>query len=275
MVVFLHLTKPKLSYSNKLYLSQTLCDYRLRMSLEDEKSYDLENDTEEAVTSKLSLLPKSNLNWENEMHRSSDETVYEERFGRLPKIISGKWLLFATISSALIASIFTVLGMMLFFTHSSTVFQSHVGTAYVSPLANLTCGNTIESAMLHNCTFDQVTDQWLPLECSRVGLDDFLAYSGHGTPWRYWTDQAGEREFFDLSTHHGPYYTTEKEHMAHCAFMLIRVADAYAHPEIRLDERTADYHHTKHCAMMLLKAALNSPTTDVINSYGKVVTGTC
>ncbi|KAH7134930.1 hypothetical protein B0J11DRAFT_452870 [Dendryphion nanum] len=144
-----------------------------------------------------------------------------------------------------------------------------------STVEPLTCGSTIEEAQLKGCAFDQVTDSWLPLQCSRVGLDDFLEKSGRGTPWEYYTDQNRTQRIHDLATTHGPYWTTEKEHLTHCAFMLVRLADAWAHPGRRLDSKSGSFGHGKHCAMLLLERSMYSPTIDVMNSDGEIMVGQC
>ncbi|KAF7539510.1 hypothetical protein G7054_g2066 [Neopestalotiopsis clavispora] len=128
-----------------------------------------------------------------------------------------------------------------------------------------TCGNSLEEAKARGCTFDPMTVQWLPKQCSRAGVDEFL--SAHGTHtdfstrpagaaaaavksrrgepdgstpypdqnatervWRYYRDEAQTQEYvnglIDAPIGHYQYYTTRGEHLAHCAYILVRGAEA-------------------------------------------------
>lgn len=146
------------------------------------------------------------------------------------------------------------------------------------------CGNSVEEAIIAGCTFDPLSVYWLPASCSRAGTEEFLHHASswsNGSTWRYWTDREGEDEILDLPSRLGDlYYTTESEHMVHCAYMLHRLA-AYVHDqaeglgEIKADDMTLDFNHSKHCISMMLNATKSSPTRDHINSFGKVQLGTC
>lgn len=133
----------------------------------------------------------------------------------------------------------------------------------------------MKEALERNCTFDPLTVQWLPQVCLRAGADEFSAQE----PWRYWTDQTGEHEIADLSRHVGPedehwYWTTAREHLTHCVYMLLRVAKV-GQSEGKLDGMSGNYNHSVHCAMNLLEAAQSWDLFNVIQTQGQVRFGSC
>ena len=149
----------------------------------------------------------------------------------------------------------------------------------LSPKPPSPCGTSIPEAISLGCVFDPLTVYWLPPTCSRFGASEFTSFND-GKPWRYWSDVEGREEIIDLPTSGlGLYYTTEAEHMAHCAFMLLRMADALQNDRKGgtrgVDDMTMDFKHSRHCVMMLLNASLSSPTRETINSFGKVQLGSC
>ncbi|CZR65505.1 uncharacterized protein PAC_15405 [Phialocephala subalpina] len=159
-----------------------------------------------------------------------------------------------------------------------------------------TCGSTLDEALARGCTFDPMTVQWLPPQCSRAGLDEFLVAHGTHTPyrkrsessypdqianestWRYYTDETQAVEYVDglqaAPVGHYMYYTTRGEHLAHCTYILIRGAEARAAGE-RLDLLSGDLEHTRHCALFLFEYARQDPHFDTVNTPGDVMLGAC
>ncbi len=156
-----------------------------------------------------------------------------------------------------------------------------------------TCGKTVEEARERGCTFDLLTDNWLPPQCSRAGLDEFLAirdgrstYSfveplglnKTGPRWRYYVDPNQREEYTD-GLEFAPiggsvYATTLGEHLTHCTFMLIRATEARASGD-RLDSLSSKVEHSKHCLLFLLEHALKDPTINTVTSVGDVSLGSC
>ena len=69
---------------------------------------------------------------------------------------------------------------------------------------------------------------------------------------------AGQNKIANISTHKGQYFTTNREHLAHCAFHLLRVSDALR-DKVTYDFKVYAQHHNRHCAMMLLNASMQAP----------------
>jgi hypothetical protein len=156
-----------------------------------------------------------------------------------------------------------------------TLHQQPLTTAISSSRSELTCGNSSEEARARGCTFDQLTVAWLPSACPRYGNDEYLSLG----PWTYWKDFYGKEAIAgeDELVHMGEedeYWSTQAEHMAHCAYMLLRVHKTSLDGG-RQDWMTANATHTEHCIMALLNAGLSSPSNGEINTYGFVRYGYC
>ncbi|KAJ5055174.1 hypothetical protein J3E72DRAFT_175452, partial [Bipolaris maydis] len=137
------------------------------------------------------------------------------------------------------------------------------------------CGNSIEDAIAKGCSYDPLTLTWLPKPCSREGAADF-ATANNGNSFYYYTDRHKTSKILDLGSRLGTniYWSTAGEHLAHCAFIIIRKAAAEENNE-PLDHLSSSFHHTRHCALMLLEAARYSPHFDQINTVGNITLGSC
>ncbi|KXH48796.1 hypothetical protein CSIM01_13682 [Colletotrichum simmondsii] len=157
----------------------------------------------------------------------------------------------------------------------------HCGKIFLDPGQKLSCGSSVAEAQQAGCTFDALAKAWLPAACPRYGLAEFEAAAGathNQSRWRYWRDQAGEEELSmeDLASlgRSEKWWGTEREHLTHCAWMLVRKARAFADGG-RVDKLTADFDHSKHCTMLLLWRALQAEGIDEMDTSGNVVFGGC
>ncbi|KAK1469606.1 hypothetical protein CMEL01_01373 [Colletotrichum melonis] len=162
----------------------------------------------------------------------------------------------------------------------------HCGKIFLDPGYGTVAGvalNTdmdVAEAQQAGCTFDALAKAWLPAVCPRYGLAEFeAAGAAHNqSRWRYWRDQAGEEELSmeDLASlgRSEKWWGTEREHLTHCAWMLVRKARAFADGG-RVDKLTADFDHSKHCTMLLLWRALQAEGIDEMDTSGNVVFGGC
>lgn len=137
------------------------------------------------------------------------------------------------------------------------------------------CGSSIAEAQQRGCTYDQLTLRWLPETCSRVGLQEYLDANAPAG-WKYWLDNEGTKLAQNISSYMNgtALYTTEREHLTHCAYQLIRAADGLR-SRGAVDTRARDFAHNHHCAMRLLGAAMQSPRLDEITTFVHNAFGTC
>lgn len=137
------------------------------------------------------------------------------------------------------------------------------------------CGDSIEEAKTRGCSFDPLNVTWLPHQCSRAATEEFLQANGNDT-WHYYYNQGGSTEVYDLGSSLGDriYWTTQGEHLTHCAYILIRAAEA-AHSGQRTDHTSGAMHHTRHCALFLLENSKLSSHFNEVVTAGNVRLGGC
>ncbi|KAK2052707.1 hypothetical protein LY76DRAFT_467798, partial [Colletotrichum caudatum] len=138
------------------------------------------------------------------------------------------------------------------------------------------CGADLEEAKARGCSYDPLTLTWLPPQCSRVGADDFTRAADGDRPFTYYKDRKKTEVYPDLGTRLGTniYWSTAGEHVAHCAFIIIRKATAEAEGT-PLDGLSSSLEHLRHCTLMLLEFARYSPHFDSINTVGNITLGSC
>ncbi|KAI0107897.1 hypothetical protein GGR51DRAFT_548347 [Nemania sp. FL0031] len=153
------------------------------------------------------------------------------------------------------------------------------------PLANFTSRHESKNA---GCTFDRLTKAWLPAQCPRYYEEEYIQFPAtlnltNITGWHYWEDHATTKEitdeemaFFAETRPVGDmsWVSTNRMHLAHCAFVLMRRADAEEAGE-RMDATSEYIPHMKHCLQMLLNAAMKAPGIDKPLAEGQVGFGAC
>lgn len=169
----------------------------------------------------------------------------------------------------------------------STLYIQEIQYDTSAPLPLLTCGTTIYEARQAGCSFDRLTKAWLPAECSRKYEKEFLEYPvsklNMTAGWTYYEDTPDRPEVTDedmaLYAETRPmgdmsWVSTTRMHLAHCAFVLMRRADA-DETGVRLDKTSEFASHAKHCLSMLLTSAMKAPDIDIVQSEGQVGFGAC
>ncbi|KAI1155869.1 hypothetical protein F4825DRAFT_405943 [Nemania diffusa] len=157
-----------------------------------------------------------------------------------------------------------------------------------APRPQLTCGTSVAEARKAGCSFDRLTKAWLPAECPRYYEDEYIQFPAtlnmtNMTGWHYWEDRTTAKEITDqemsLFAETRPlgdmsWVSTNRMHLAHCAFVLMRRADIEEAGE-RMDATTEFIPHMKHCLQMLLNAAMKAPGIDKPLAEGQVGFGAC
>ncbi|KAI9745548.1 MAG: hypothetical protein M1818_001082 [Claussenomyces sp. TS43310] len=220
----------------------------------------------------------------------SPSTTNEKYFDRQPRTLR---LVFGAALLTITTSALTVFLLKIFSPSSHHVSTHTCGNSsdlVPNPIAEqatllperLKCGNSVEEALSLGCVFDPLSIAWLPSYCPRDEANAFVEAAGNGTQWRYWMDQDGTQELqstYELARI-GPkviYWTTVREHMNHCFYMLLRVHRAMERArngDMRVDATAKSYHHTKHCLMTLYNMA-SSADNEKIGATGEVAFGSC
>ncbi|KAI3331418.1 hypothetical protein HD806DRAFT_477303 [Xylariaceae sp. AK1471] len=206
-----------------------------------------------------------------------DKYVLEEHEPRVvSKLLYWRPIIIYTGIAALAVSLVTISTLYLQLLHQH------------APRPQLTCGTSIAEARQAGCTFDRLTKAWLPAQCPRYFEEEYLQFPStlkmmNMTSWQYWEDRATTKEVTDEEMsmyaetrplHAMSWVSTDRMHLAHCAFVLMRRADAVEHGE-RMDATAAYNPHMKHCLQMLLDAAMKAPGIDRPTAEGQVGFGAC
>ncbi|KAI1172138.1 hypothetical protein F4777DRAFT_563010 [Nemania sp. FL0916] len=175
-----------------------------------------------------------------------------------------------------------------------TILLVTISTLYIellhrtSPRPQLTCGKTVAEAKEAGCSFDRLTKSWLPAECPRNYEEEYVQFPltlnmTNLTSWHYWDDADHGKEITDEEMalfaetrplHNMSWLSTARMHLAHCAFTLMRRADAEEAGK-RMDATAEHLPHMKHCLQMLLDAAMKAPGIDRRTASGEVGFGAC
>ncbi|KAL7940079.1 hypothetical protein V8C42DRAFT_338616 [Trichoderma barbatum] len=185
------------------------------------------------------------------------------------------WLLIALLSMALVIS--------LGFNLTRVQYQTN---AQLNRQERISCGDTLEDAMRKGCVWDELTNAWMPMECPRAGEAEYIAASGNIDPTKSWIvykDRNGtipvDRSLM-VNQSSDPFgglmgwWTTEGQHVAHCLYILQRLAYV-VHTEDRRDFMVGNINHTTHCIKSLFHMAQMSPTWGNIIGKGQSAIGYC
>lgn len=186
------------------------------------------------------------------------------------KVLIASLLLSATIGTTVLLTLAAV-------SHPGKLQPCHLQpNQRVDPEHKLDCGSSVEEAIGRGCTFDHLTLLWLPQECVRTGNDEFRQYNDENGAWHYWTDKQGTNTITDLphALDKEGFWTTQREHTAHCAFVFMRLVDA-ANGDGIFDQKTWSYEHGEHCARLLLERAMKAPGLDEDMQWARVTFGSC
>lgn len=142
---------------------------------------------------------------------------------------------------------------------------------YPNPRPVLHCGNTTAEAEAQGCEYDPLAACWLHPDCPHDYSEEFMTYND-GEPFHYYYDQAKTRRFesWDELAQLGYYWSSTREHLVHCSFIIRRGQDTRARGA-RVDSMVSSLHHVDHCAEFLADQ-LGKPleTLEEMGTYGEV-----
>ncbi len=150
------------------------------------------------------------------------------------------------------------------------------------------CGKSVQEAKANGCWWDELTKAWLPDECPRYGAEEYMREGmlsnphDNGTSWAYWWDQAGtstlDLDRFAEDEHRDTdrlFWTTSREHLSHCAWIVKRTIYAYENG-YGLYDLASGMGHIRHCVDTLYRrASRDRSNIDEIVTQGRVLYGHC
>jgi hypothetical protein len=120
-------------------------------------------------------------------------------------------------------------------------------------MRTLHCGSNSTTARELNCTYDVLSNIWVPNPClDHKNSDDFKRLA----QWQAYETREAKRlltedEMGDVV---GPntYFTPIREHMVHCALMWRRLHRGYQEDQKYLDLHVRALTHTTHCSQLMI-----------------------
>lgn len=120
-------------------------------------------------------------------------------------------------------------------------------------IKTLHCGTNSSEARALDCTYDVLSNIWVPTPClDRKNLDDFKRLA----QWQAYETRDATRlltedEMGDV-VEPNTYFTPIREHMVHCALMWRRLHRGYQEDQKYLDLHVRAYTHTVHCSQLMM-----------------------
>lgn len=197
----------------------------------------------------------------------SDATVTNRQRNHSTSLFFKRNLAAITISSLLlilILLVFTIIAILTFeplreipvvrsSTFDSANVQGQRQCLPTTPRTTLSCGNTTGEAESLGCKYDPLSACWLHQDCPHDYSKEFETFNA-GKPFIYYYDEAMTRQMkdYDEVGHNtqGFYWTSLREHLVHCLYLLRRGHDVHMRGD-RLDDMLAKMEHVDHCTNFL------------------------
>lgn len=175
-----------------------------------------------------------------------------------------------TIIGLLVIAVITLIALYLRVLNKSSKCLGHA--------PRLHCGQSVAEAQDRGCIYDNLAKAWIPSVCPQVGTQEFVE-AGYQAPnsggWPYYADKEGKRRLtddelaFEIAepfVENGlRFWTTEREHVEHCTWLLIRMAHVLV-TDARRDTLVQNVHHSNHCILMLRDWALKPSLEGIDNA---------
>jgi hypothetical protein len=145
-----------------------------------------------------------------------------------------------------------------------------------TPRTTLSCGNSTTEAESLGCKYDPLSACWLHQQCPHDYSKEFETFND-GKPFVYYYDEAMTHQMkdYDEVGHNtqGFYWTSLREHLVHCLYLLRRGHDVHMRGD-RLDDMLAKMEHVDHCTNFLANW-FKRPDPELDNPVGTQGTTNC
>jgi len=168
-------------------------------------------------------------------------------------------------------SMFLLLAVLGIAHHTAITSASRINEGDSTSSITYSCGNTTAEARALGCSFDLLTQSWLPERCRDRELTDEYRQAG---PFQYSLDSQGKEllseedlaqlEYLEM------YYTTQGEHVVHCIFMWRKLLRAMQHGW-KVEATVTSDAHIQHCG----KVFLDRSPLDAISTLDSVGFESC
>ncbi|KAE8163770.1 hypothetical protein BDV40DRAFT_299114 [Aspergillus tamarii] len=121
----------------------------------------------------------------------------------------------------------------------------------------LNCGWTPEEAKALGCQYDILSNHWVPGVC--MDQEAIEEYQTDESWFGFADENRTELLSIDNMSEMRYYYTTERDHIVHCAMLWRKQFRAFFEERDNLDTIIADREHTMHCSQFLMDMSDKGP----------------
>lgn len=121
----------------------------------------------------------------------------------------------------------------------------------------LTCGHSTPEAKKLGCQYDILSNHWVPGIC--MDQEAVKEYQTDGSWYGFADENRTELLTIEAMSEMDFYYTSERDHIIHCAMLWRKQFRAFFEGRRNLDSIIASGHHTEHCSQFLVDMSDNGP----------------
>ncbi|KAL9065630.1 MAG: hypothetical protein Q9157_007406 [Trypethelium eluteriae] len=119
------------------------------------------------------------------------------------------------------------------------------------------CGNSPSEAKASDCEYDILSNHWIPSPCmDHAAVEEYqtdgswFGFADENRTALLSIDDMSQMEF---------YYTSERDHIVHCAMLWRKQFRAFFEGRTQLDTIIASERHTTHCSQFLIDMTAKGP----------------
>lgn len=190
--------------------------------------------------------------------------------------LSGRWVYykkpFNGLSTWLLLSHFTVFvatsllwGSLAVINSSDSTVNHRMADSHTLDLSSnftsnaelLTCGHSISEAKSLGCRYDILSNHWVPSPCmDQKAVEE---YQSDGSWFGFADEKRTEMLDIDAMPEMDYYYTSERDHIVHCAMLWRKQFRAFYEERSHLDTIIGSFDHTMHCSQFLIDMSDRGP----------------
>ena len=143
--------------------------------------------------------------------------------------------------------------------HDTTGHLHHAEpkASFISGAREYVCGNSTAEAMAMGCKYDILTGGWLPTKC--MDYESIEEYQSDGS-WFGFADEARTKRLtIEEMSQLDFYYTSERDHIQHCANLWRKQFRAWTDGRKNIDTIIANKEHTFHCSQYMIDMTDRGP----------------
>lgn len=173
------------------------------------------------------------------------------------------WLLLSHFAVFLATSLLWIFLAMINASSSPVIHRSaHIDSLdtsrnFTSKAELLTCGHSISEAKSMGCQYDILSNHWVPAPCFDQGAIE--EYQKDGSWFGFADEKRTEMIDIDTMSEMDYYYTSERDHIVHCAMLWRKQFRAFYEERTHLDTIIGSYDHTMHCSKFLIDMSDRGP----------------